>query len=292
MGEGGRLLAPGEVGEIVIRGPNVTRGYENNDDANWEAFIEGWFRTGDQGTLDPDGYLTITGRLKEIINRGGEKIAPREVDEVLLDHPAVAEAVTFAVPHAHFGEEVAAAVVLRPGRHATEAEIRGFVEARLAYFKTPSRLLILDEIPKGPTGKPQRIGLARTLGLAGEAPARTSTRDGPTAPRTVLEASLAQIWREILRIESVGVNDGFLELGGDSMAATRVVARILRPSGRRSVFGNTVCRAHDRRDGRGRRARPGRNGREFDRLLAEVEGLSDEEAARLISGGGEQTASP
>ncbi|MFQ5690336.1 MAG: acyl--CoA ligase [Gemmatimonadota bacterium] len=166
MDETGHLLPPGSVGEVVIRGANVTDGYENNPEANAAAFTDGWFRTGDQGILDEEGYLTLTGRLKEIINRGGEKIAPREVDEVLLDHPAVQQAVTFAVPHDMLGEEVAAAVVLRGGAEATPGELREFAASRLADFKVPRQVVLLDEIPKGPTGKLQRIGLARKLGIA------------------------------------------------------------------------------------------------------------------------------
>ena len=166
MAADGALLDAGEVGEIVIRGPNVTAGYENNEAANAEAFAHGWFHTGDQGVIDGDGYLRITGRLKEIINRGGEKISPREVDEVLMDHPAVAQVVTFALPHPKLGEEVAAAVVLREGEAASERDLRDFAAARLADFKVPRKLVFLDEIPKGATGKLQRIGLAEKLGLA------------------------------------------------------------------------------------------------------------------------------
>jgi acyl-CoA synthetase (AMP-forming)/AMP-acid ligase II len=162
----GRLLQAGETGEIVIRGANVTAGYQNNPKANAEAFTNGWFRTGDQGTMDPEGYVSITGRLKEIINRGGEKISPREVDEVLMDHPAVRQVVTFAVPHDKLGEDVAAAVVLREGAAATEKDLREFLGSRLAAFKVPRTILFLDEIPKGATGKLQRIGLAQKLGLA------------------------------------------------------------------------------------------------------------------------------
>jgi acyl-CoA synthetase (AMP-forming)/AMP-acid ligase II len=161
----GRLLEAGETGEIVIRGPNVTVGYENNPKANAEAFAHGWFHTGDQGTMDGQGYLRITGRLKEIINRGGEKVSPREVDEVLMDHPAVQQVVTFAMPHDKLGEEVAAAVVLRDGASASEREIRDFAASRLAAFKVPRKLVFLEEIPKGATGKLQRIGLASKLGL-------------------------------------------------------------------------------------------------------------------------------
>lgn len=162
----GDPVPAGATGEIAIRGPNVMRGYENNPKANADAFAKGWFRTGDQGVMDEQGYVTITGRLKEIINRGGEKISPREVDEVLLDHPAVAQCVTFAVPHDMLGEDVAAAVVLREGTQATEKDLRTFAQTRLADFKVPRKVLILDEIPKGATGKIQRIGLAQKLGLA------------------------------------------------------------------------------------------------------------------------------
>jgi oxalate---CoA ligase len=166
MGEKGRLLKRGETGEVVIRGDSVTRGYENHPKANAEAFVEGWFRTGDQGVIDAEGYLTLTGRLKEIINRGGEKVSPREVDEALMDHPAVLQAVAFAVPHDMLGEDVAAAVVLREGEAATEQELRAFLAGRLAAFKTPRKIVLLAEIPKGATGKLQRIGLAAKLGLA------------------------------------------------------------------------------------------------------------------------------
>lgn len=165
MDEAGRLLPAGSIGEVVIRGPNVTSGYQSNPEANATAFTDGWFRTGDQGVIDEAGYLLLTGRLKEIINRGGEKISPREVDEVLLDYPAVAQAVTFAVPHEKLGEDVAAAIVLHKGATATDADIRAFVGSRLANFKVPRQVLFLDEIPKGPTGKLQRIGLAEKLGL-------------------------------------------------------------------------------------------------------------------------------
>jgi len=166
MTEDGRIAPAGETAEIVIRGPNVTAGYEKNPDANRVAFAHGWFHTGDQGTMDDEGYVRVTGRLKEIINRGGEKISPLEVDEVLMDHPAIAQVVTFATPHDKLGEEVAAAVVLREGSEATEQAIRVFAATRLADFKVPRRVVILDEIPKGATGKLQRIGLAAKLGLA------------------------------------------------------------------------------------------------------------------------------
>ena len=163
------LIEDHSIGEVVISGPNVTPGYENNPDANAKNFFEvdgkRWFRTGDQGTFDADGYLTLTGRLKEIINRGGEKVSPLEVDGVLSAHPAIAQVVTFALPHPKLGEEVAAAVVLREGEDVSEREIRDFAAERLADFKVPRKVIILDEIPKGATGKMQRIGLAEKLGL-------------------------------------------------------------------------------------------------------------------------------
>ncbi len=165
MDEAGNLLNLGDTGEIVIQGGNVTAGYENNPEANASSFTGGWFRTGDQGYQDDAGYLFLTGRLKEIINRGGEKVSPREIDEVLLEHPAVAQAVAFGMPHARLGEEVAAAVVLNEGSSADEAELREHAATHLADFKVPRKVIILADIPKGATGKVQRIGLAEKLGL-------------------------------------------------------------------------------------------------------------------------------
>ena len=159
------------TGEVVISGPNVTPGYEGNAEANAKSFFEAdgarWFRTGDQGAFDEDCYLHLTGRLKEIINRGGEKISPLEVDDVLLEHPAVAQVVTFALPHPKLGEEVAAAVVLNGV--ATERDLREFAAKRIADFKVPRKIIIMDEIPKGATGKMQRIGMAEKLGLVEKA---------------------------------------------------------------------------------------------------------------------------
>ena len=166
MDDDGIILPQGEIGEVVIRGPNVTAGYEANPDANAKAFTNGWFRTGDQGAFDAEGYLTLTGRLKELINRGGEKVSPLEVDGVLSAHPAVAQALTFAMPHAKLGEEVAAAVVLREGAACTERELRDFAAQQLADFKVPRKVVFLPEIPKGATGKLMRIGLAEKLGLS------------------------------------------------------------------------------------------------------------------------------
>jgi acyl-CoA synthetase (AMP-forming)/AMP-acid ligase II len=165
LGDDGHPVEPGLVGEISIRGENVMGGYENNPKANTEAFTNGWFRTGDQGVMDAEGYVSITGRLKEIINRGGEKVSPREVDEVILDHPAIAQCVTFAMPHEKLGEDVAAVVVLREGMAVSDKDLQKFIGTRLSDYKIPRKIVFMDEIPKGATGKLQRIGLAQKLGL-------------------------------------------------------------------------------------------------------------------------------
>lgn len=226
MGPEGELLPAGATGEIVLRGQNVTSAYVTDDPGvNARAFAHGWFHTGDQGHVDDDGYVTITGRLKELINRGGEKIAPREVDDVLVAHPAVATALTFAVPDARLGEQVAAAVVLAEGADARERELREFVALRLAAHKVPRRVVFVHDLPKGPTGKPARIGLAERLGLA------DLDRDerGPmphTAPRDDVERWLAREWSTVLGVHDPSVHDRFLDLGGDSMLATRLLARV------------------------------------------------------------------
>jgi thioesterase domain-containing protein len=218
MNEEGELLPAGSSGEIVIRGPNVTLGYENNPSANEGAFTNGWFRTGDQGYMDEEGYLFITGRLKEIINRGGEKVMPREVDEAFMDHPSVRQAVTFAVPHPRLGEDVAAAVVLKEGASSSERELREFALARLADHKVPTRVLVVDAIPKGPTGKLQRIGLADKL--------EDRLKSPYVAPGNLVEQKLAGIWAGALGVTRIGIHDNFFALGGDSLLATRVLAEI------------------------------------------------------------------
>lgn len=161
LNEKGDLLPTGEKGEVSIKGPNVIQGYENNPQANLESFTNGWFRTGDEGYLDADGYLTLTGRIKELINRGGEKISPREIDEVLLMHPTVAEVVCFAMPDRVYGEEVAAAVVLNGA--ATEAELVAHCKSLLADFKAPKKIHLVETIPRTATGKVQRRNVAAEM---------------------------------------------------------------------------------------------------------------------------------
>jgi acyl-CoA synthetase (AMP-forming)/AMP-acid ligase II len=226
IGADGQPVAPGELGEVVLRGPNVMSGYLGvAEETAAAAFVDGWLRTGDQGMLDLDGFLTLTGRLKELINRAGEKVSPREVDDVLLTHPAVARAVTFAVPDPRLGEQVAAAVVPAGDSQPTERELRSFVAERLAPFKVPRRVVLLDELPLGPTGKPTRIGLAARLGLADAAGLDGDRAAGPeTAPSTGVERFVADLWVEVLGLTVVpSIHEHFLDLGGDSISAAKLL---------------------------------------------------------------------
>ena len=287
----GSFLPPGEQGEIVIRGASVMQGYENNLEANSSSFTQGWFRTGDQGHLDSEGYLFITGRLKELINRGGEKISPREVDEVMMEHPAILQAVAFALPDVKLGEDVAAAVVLKPGVSVSEREIRDFVASRLADFKAPRRVVILDEIPKGPTGKLQRIGLAGKLGL--ESHLAPKSRPEYAAPRSRIEEKLVGLWAEVLRIDPIGVNDNFLDIGGDSILATRLISRIRDDFGMdipmieffdKSTPAEMASMIAQRKDQL--------TAEELSLQITEVAGLSDEDAERLLAQEIEQEEDP
>lgn len=222
MGDGGNFLPHGKTGQVVIRGPSVTPGYDGDPAATQAAFDGDWFKTGDLGFFDDDGYLFLVGRSREMINRGGEKITPREIDEVLLEHPAVAEAVTFAVPHPSLGEDVAAAIVLRPRAKVTAKAIRQFAAERLAEFKVPRQVLFLKALPKSATGKVRRIGLAAKLGLA----SGVVTPQAYVAPRTPLENVLAGIWGDVLGREQVGIHDDFFALGGDSLLAAQALTCI------------------------------------------------------------------
>ncbi len=214
----GNRLATGKTGEVAIRGDNVMRGYENDPEADAEAFTGGWFRTGDLGYVDRDGYLFLTGRLKEVINRGGYKVSPAEIDAVLLEHPRVARALAFAIPHPTLGEDIAAAVVPEGNGPLAEREVREFALSRLAEYKAPVRVLIVDEIPKGPTGKPQRTGMAGKLEHLLKADFQP--------PRDGLESDLKEIWQWILGVPSIGIRDNFFELGGNSLLAVQMFAHI------------------------------------------------------------------
>jgi len=213
------------LGEICIRGENVMAGYENNPSANSSSFINGWLRTGDLGVVDGNGYLFIQGRIKELINRGGEKISPREIDDVLLTFPAVLQAVAFAVPHATLGEDVAAAIVLRDGQTISAQELRQFAALHLVDFKVPRQIVFLKEIPKGPTGKIQRIGLADKLKPELDA-LRVHTAGGQAAQLTPMEADILAVWKDVLGSEQIGIQDDFLALGGDSIQASTILLRL------------------------------------------------------------------
>jgi acyl-CoA synthetase (AMP-forming)/AMP-acid ligase II len=232
MGETGELLGAYRKGEVVVRGDSLTAGYENAPEENARAFAGGWFRTGDEGYLDADGYLFIKGRIKEIINRGGEKVAPREIDEVLLTHPAIAEAATFAVSHASLGEDVAAAIVLKPGATVTKKELIGFTSARLAYFKVPRLIHFVDVLPKGPGGKLQRNALAQRLG----APVAEATFEAPPVEiaATPVAKAVAAMWAKALNVAEVGIHGDFFDLGGDSLKAASIINELQR------VWGATV----------------------------------------------------
>jgi oxalate---CoA ligase len=223
----GEFLPPGEDGEIVVRGPSVFSGYADDPEATRAAFQDGWFKTGDAGHLDGNGNLFVTGRLKEIINRGGEKIAPNEVDAVLASHPAVLEAAAFAVPHPTLGEDVAGAVVLRQGTKALlgPLQLRRYAAEHLAAFKVPHRIYFVEQIPRGELGKPQRLLLAERFG---------KMRSPPPTPAEVTEqitvhpiaANLHEMWARILDRDDLGFDEDFFDAGGDSLAAINMLAQV------------------------------------------------------------------
>ncbi len=223
--EAGNVRRGGEVGEVVVRGESVTSGYEDAPADNAELFSGGWMRTGDQGFFDEDGYLFITGRLKEIINRGGEKISPREIDAIVLGHPAVADAATFAVPHPSLGEDVALAVVLKDGADLGPQELSHYLRERLAYFKVPRAVHFVDAVPRTPGGKLRRLELGRQVGRASSAAAAPAPDATPATP---VAKMLAEIWSRVLQVPRVGIHDDFFDLGGDSLKAASVVNEIQR----------------------------------------------------------------
>ncbi len=165
MNDKNEKLPKGEIGEICIKGDNVTNGYENNPEANKQSFVNDWFRTGDEGFFDEDGYLKISGRLKEIINKGGEKISPLEVDNILMDFPPIDQALCFGYKDKMLGEDIAVAIKLKESKSCTENDIKSYANEKLAKFKIPKKIFIVEDIPKGATGKLQRIGLAKKFGL-------------------------------------------------------------------------------------------------------------------------------
>jgi acyl-CoA synthetase (AMP-forming)/AMP-acid ligase II/acyl carrier protein len=220
LGADGEHCPPGVTGQIAIRGPNVTAGYEAADHSGWITAANGelWFLTGDEGYLDQEGRLFLAGRLKEMINRGGEKIIPRRVDEALLQHPVVDQALAFAVPHASLGEDLVAAVVLRSGGSIEEQELRRYAFSLLAPHEVPSSILFLEELPRGATGKLQRIGLAERLAHA--------LRPSEEPALGEMEELVASVIGEMLELSPPSREANFFLLGGDSLSGTRVITRL------------------------------------------------------------------
>ena len=271
----GEPLGHGRPGEIAVRGPGVMLAYENNAAANAQAFHNGWLRTGDLGHVDASGRLFISGRLKEIVNRGGEKISPREVDDALLDHPGVAQAATFGVPHPSLGEDLAAAVVRRAGSAVDESALRAFLFSRLSDFKVPSQIVFVHAIPLGATGKVQRHALHQALAA--------SLARAFVAPATERERAVALIFREVLECGPLGLHDNFFASGGDSLRGARVIARVNQQFGvnlpviglfRHPSVAELVAEIESARAA----------GAAHDAgLVAEVEALSDAEVERLLA---------
>ena len=218
------VLAANKTGEVLIRGENVINGYLNNDEANQSEFKDGWLRTGDEGYLDKEGYLFLTGRLKEMINRGGEKIIPGEIDNALMAHPAVVQAATFALPDDRVGEEVAAAVVLDQNKSVTTEELQNFLSEHVADFKVPRHIKFVEQIPTGPTGKIQRMQIARQLGLVFEPEGASKADEGDSN----IERLVQDIWSEVLDLKQIDLDANFFSLGGDSVLAGMVITRIAK----------------------------------------------------------------
>ena len=233
LGDGNAIIdrdKAGELGEIAVRGEGVFDGYEDNPEANEDAFVDGWFRTGDLGKWDEDGYLTVCGRVKEVINRGGQKVSPIEIEDILIQHPNIADVACFAIPHPTLGEDVAAAIVLADGSETMEtldtASVAEFLSSKLAAFKIPKRVVLCDALPRGPTGKLHRLSLANSLDIPPIEESRPVDRDQTGSSAGQWEAEISTIWCDVLDRQTVGRTDSFFELGGESLMAARVLARV------------------------------------------------------------------
>ncbi len=228
MDAGGALLPPGVEGEVVLRGNEIMDGYLGAAEVNREVFRGGWFHTGDLGHLDPEGDLFITGRIKEIINRGGETISPLEIDLALSEHPAITRAASFAVEHPTLGEDIVAAVVLRPGIKATASEIRNSLAERLSRSKVPGRIWFVESIPVSASGKPLRDALSRQFQSNGRAAKSEESSLLASAPHdesaAALRRRIGEIWSRVLESDMPGEEDNFFAMGGDSLSASRLFA--------------------------------------------------------------------
>ena len=215
--QAGDFLTAGEVGEIVVRGPTVTPGFVNGTNDPTTDFRHDWLETGDLGFIDSECFLTIVGRTKEMINRGGDKISPYEIEKALLVHPSVAEAAAFSVPHPRLGENAAAAVVLKAGTNATSSDLKIFLCDRLAHFKVPQHIYIVSDFPRGSTGKVSRPQLAAVV----------ANQVRPVVPPgSMVEFQIAEIWQRLLGRTDIGVEDDFFEAGGDSFLAVQILLEV------------------------------------------------------------------
>ena len=214
----GNFLDFGETGEIVIKGTTVTSGYIDDPEANKISFVNGWFHTGDIGKLDPDGYLYLFGRKKEMINRGAEKILPEEVEAAILKHQSVKEAIVFPYPHARLGEDVAACIVL--SSPLSPVELRQFLIKSIALYKIPRLIFYVDTVPKGPTGKPQRNKLAEILISPGDL---KKIQTKTTRKFNDIEYKLSEIWKNLLNVKEIDLHDDFFLIGGDSLMAVQML---------------------------------------------------------------------
>lgn len=211
--ENGKKLKTGEIGEVIIHGKSIIKKYENAREVNQKSFLRGWLKTGDLGYLDRDGFLFIKGRIKEMINKGGEKISPKEIDEAIMQHPQVKLAVAFSVPHSSLGEDIGAAVILKSA--IKEKQLKDFLKKIISDFKIPSRIFVVDEIPKGPTGKIQRIGLYEKI--------KPKLAEKKVLAKNQIEKEITKIWQNVLKNKNIGLDDNFFEIGGDSLKVVELI---------------------------------------------------------------------
>ncbi len=221
-------LVDGAIGQILVSGPTVISGYLDNDELTRQYFVDSWFASGDSGSIDHEGFLTLHGRTDDLINRGGEKISPFEIEDALLSHPAVVDAAAFATAHPRLGQEVTAAVVPRPGAVITVTELRRRLSETLAPYKVPRKIFIVDKLPKGESGKILRHQLT-TFTASRDVPAASGNSNLDGAGE--LASSLVQIWERLLKTSPITLDDDFFEKGGDSLLAAELLVELERLTG-------------------------------------------------------------
>jgi hypothetical protein len=227
---GGNVVPPGEVGEIQVRGPQVFDGYFDDPELDAASFVDGWFRMGDLGRFDDAGELCLVGRVKEVINRGGDKISPLEIDAVLRSFPGVSDAAAFAIPHRRLGEEIVAAVVMRPGVRLGVESVRAHVSQVLGANRAPRRIWVVESLPRTDGGKIRRGDLMALVGYRGPADG-TQAGAPPTLTGSPMEMALAALWAEVLQLRSIGRDADFFQLGGNALLGAELLDKV------RAVFG-------------------------------------------------------